>query len=168
MPILLPESTTIRLCERFDLVQATFDRNQTLIAALEDTIDYFDTSDVQPSSYLRLCYIKEAYRESLFSLGQHQRDLGLELKALQIALILSPRPGRSQLNDSLETCIEYLRAYQDTRAEISYQEAQYIQDLDVARDCLRAHASSGATLPASSVTSSPAGDHLFRDPIDNP
>jgi len=113
MPILLPESTTIRLCERFDLVQATFDRNQTFIAALEDTIDYFDTSDVQPSSYLRLCYItledtidyfdtsdvqpssylrlcyiKEAYRESLFSLGQRQRDLGLELKALQSRVLI--------------------------------------------------------------------------------
>jgi hypothetical protein len=64
----IQEEIKLRLRDRYVSAQTTFGHNQNLIAALEDTIDYFDTSDPHPSSYFRLWYIREAYRKSLFSL----------------------------------------------------------------------------------------------------
>jgi len=71
----------------------------------------------------------------------------LELKALQAALITSSRgeETQSELDENLDSYLSCLQSFQDSRAERSYQEAQYVHDLDVALDCLRSHISSGAS-----------------------
>ena len=85
----------------------------------------------------------------MFYLRQRQQELQLELKALQAALILHPRPGESQTADNLVTYAPCLQFFLENRAERSYLEAQLAYDLDTALDCLRSHIQSGTSLPNS-------------------
>jgi len=87
---ILPEATKLRLHEHYDSVQTAFHHNQALIDALEDTLNYFDNSQPEPSCFFWLYHISQTFQESLFSLKKRQQDLQFELKALQVALILNP------------------------------------------------------------------------------
>jgi hypothetical protein len=136
--VTISEETKLRLRERLKAAQVLYDQNQKLIAAFADTIDYFNTN-LEPADYIRLGYIRNAFWRSQNTLEKTQQDLLIELKALQAALILHPTPEDISTADNLDTYSICFQHFLDTRAGKAYLEAQLVDDLDSALDCLKAH-----------------------------